>query len=149
MSRPNPMKGESEVTLDDGRTLKFAFDANAWIDIEEMSREELGEQLTMRQILERLSPKQDEEEPEPDLKFQRLIIWAGLRKHQPNITIREAGAVLVEAAQAMADALTGSMPQGEDEPRPVVDVDDEEGEAGTDADAGPILPAESGAGTTG
>lgn len=149
MSRPNPMKGESEVTLSDGRTLKFAFDANAWIDIEEMSREELGARLTMKQILDRLSPKEGEDEPEPDLKFQRLIIWAGLRKHQPEITIREAGAMLVEAAQAMADAVNGGMPQGEDEPRPAVDVDAEDEEAGTDADAGPILPAETGTGTTG
>jgi hypothetical protein len=41
------------------------------------------------------------------------MMFCGLQKHQPDITIEEAGEMLFEAASAMHKALTAGLPQGE------------------------------------
>lgn len=115
----NPLKGESSVTLEDGRTLTLAFDVNAWIDIEG----ELG--LETPEIIKAL---QNKENP-PGLKFQRIIIWGGLRKYHPEMTLRDAGEVMAEAAEAMAKGLQGGLPQAEE-----AIEEDEEAEAEAVAD---------------
>lgn len=109
----NPLKGEATVDLEDGRKLVLAFDVNAWIDIEE----EVG--MKTPEIIKAL---QDKDNP-PGLAFQRAIIWGGLRKHHPEMSIRDAGEIMVEAAEAMAKALNGGMPQ--EEPQ-IEDEEDEE-----------------------
>lgn len=97
----NPMKAETVVELDDGRTVTMVFDVNAWIDI--------GDQLGM-EVPEIIKVLQDEEKP-PSLKMQRVIIWGALRKHHPEMSLRDAGEILAEAAEAMSKALAGGMPQ--------------------------------------
>jgi hypothetical protein len=133
----NPINGVAEVVLGDGRTLKLAFDANAWVEVEEASGLEVPE------IIDKLTTGK------VSMKLQRTIMWAGFRKYHPEIGIEEAGALLFEAADAMQRALGGGMPQGEPEtPREESEFDDEdgEGEAGRDAEPGPPL-ASAGAGT--
>lgn len=108
----NPLKAESEVTLDDGRKLKFAFDLNAWIDIGEELGKLLGRDtdLTPDEIAKALA---DKDNP-PGLKFQRVMFWGGLRKYHPEMTIRDAGAVMAEAAPAMERAMSGGQPIAEE-----------------------------------
>jgi hypothetical protein len=120
----NPMKGEAEVALEDGRKLKFVFDVNAWIDV----CDELG--MEMDEVLAALRNK----EKPPGLKFQRVLIWGGLRKHHPEMTVRDAGEIMLEAASAMEKAMVGGMPQA-----------DEEG--GADPAEGPTKSRKAGAGT--
>lgn len=102
MSHPNPLKGEAEATLEDGRTLRLVFNANAWIAAEEV----LGK--TTPEILAEIASEK------ASLKTQRAIVWAGLRKHHPEIEIEEAGDLLVELAEAMSRGLTGGLPQAEE-----------------------------------
>lgn len=98
---PNPHKGESEIELSDGRKLTLAFNANAWIEAEE----QLGKPTP--DIVDELQSGR------ASLKTQRALMWAGLRKHHPEIDIAEAGEILLEAAQQMAKAINGGMPQEE------------------------------------
>jgi hypothetical protein len=119
----NPLKGEAEVTLDDGRKITMAFDVNAWIDI----GDELG--MEMPEILKALENK----EKPPGLKFQRVLFWGGLRKHHPEMTLRDAGELMVEAAGALEKAMLGGMPQAE--------------EGGGESSEGPTPRRKSGAGT--
>lgn len=96
---PNPMKGEAEVKLADGRTLRMAFDANAWCAIEEQLDKGTPE------ILEELQSGRAR------MKTQRAMMWGGLRKHHPEISVEEAGEILIEAAQQLSDAIEGGLPQ--------------------------------------
>lgn len=129
MADPNPMKGETEVELADGRKLKLVFNANAWIAAED----ELGKS-TPEIIAELQSGK-------ASLKTQRAVMYGGLRKYHPEVGLEEAGDILLEAAGEMAKALSGGLPQGEEEPPS--EFDDEE--AGSEAEPGPSVAA--GAGT--
>lgn len=97
----NPTKGETTVTLDDGRKLTFAFDVNAFIDISE----QLG--MKVPDIVKALSDKKNP----PDLAFQRAVFWGGLQKYHPEMSIRDAGEVMLEAAPAMARAMDAAMPK--------------------------------------
>lgn len=100
----NAMNGESEVRLADGRVLRVVFDVNTWIDV----CDQLG--MEMPQVLEAL---QDEENP-PGLKTQRVLFWASLQKHHPEMSLRDAGEIMVEAAEAMAKAISGGLPVAEE-----------------------------------
>lgn len=113
----DPTKGEVAVNLSDGRTVTLCFDINAFIDMSD----ELG--IDVPEIVKKL---QDKDNP-PSLKFQRVVMWGGLQKHQPDMSIRDAGEILVEASEAMAKSLGGAMRQ-------------DDGEAGNDADADPPKP---------
>jgi hypothetical protein len=126
----DPMKAETSVTLDDGRTLTFVFDLNAWIDIGEELGKERGKDLTPDEVTALLT---DKDNP-PGLKFQRVMIWGGLRKYHPEMSVRDAGEVMVEASQAMEKAMAGGMPK------------QKEGSAG-DADADPPKRRKRGTGT--
>jgi hypothetical protein len=107
----SPLKTEATIELDDGRRLTFAYDVNAWIDIgEELGKLQGGVDVELPEILKALS---DKENP-PSLKFQRVIVWGGLRKHHPEMTVRDAGAIMVEAAPAMERAMAGGLPQEEE-----------------------------------
>jgi hypothetical protein len=101
---PDATKAEQTVVLDDGRKLQFVYDVNSWIDISD----ELG--MEVPDIIAKLTDKANP----PSLKVQRVIIWGGLRKHHSEMSIRDAGEVMVEAAVAMEKALGGSLPQAEE-----------------------------------
>lgn len=121
---PDKTKGEATITLESGRELTFAFDVNAFIDI----ADEL--QMDVPEVLKLIG---DKDNP-PGLKAQRVIFWGGLQKHHPEMTIRDAGEVMLEAAPAMAKAMGAAMPKAD------------EG-AGEEADADPPKPRGRGTGT--
>lgn len=98
----NAMKGEATATLEDGRTIRLAFNTGAWIAAEEV----LGK--TTPEIIKEL------QSGNASLRTQRALFYGGLRKHHPEIEIEEAGDILMEAAEAMAAGLNGGMPQGEE-----------------------------------
>ncbi len=115
----NPIKGEVDAKLADGRTIKLLFDANAWIEAEEL----LGKPV--QDILDEISSGR------ASLKTQRAIIFGALREHHPEMTERDAGKVLIEAAEAMAKGIEGAMPPAE------AGAGAGDGEAGDDATAHP------------
>lgn len=100
----NPIRGEAKVTLADGRVLQIVYDLNAWIDLEQ----QLG--MKLPEIMETLK---DKDNP-PGLAFQRALFWAGLQKHHSEMTIRDAGEVMLEAAEPMAAAMEGGFPVEDD-----------------------------------
>jgi hypothetical protein len=100
---PNPHKGEGEVKLADGRTLKLAFNANAWIEAEDA----LGGKPMPDIVAELQSGR-------ASMKTQRALMWAGLRKHHPEISLEDAGELLIEAAEEMSKALAGGSPQAQE-----------------------------------
>jgi len=112
-----PTKGEFPVTMADGRKITLAFDVNAFIDI--------GDQLGMG-VPDVIKALGDKDNP-PGLKFQRAVMWGGLQKHHPEMTIRDAGEILVEASEAMQKSIDAAMPKGDEE-------------AGDDTDEGPQKP---------
>lgn len=106
----NPMKAEAVVDLEDGRQLTFVYDVNAWIDIGEEIGRMMGREADV-ELPEILKAMNDEDNP-PGLKFQRVLVWGGLRKHHPEMSVHDAGAIMIEAAPAMQRAITAGMPQG-------------------------------------
>lgn len=123
----NKVQGVIEAHISEGRTIKLVFDFNTWADAEA----ETG--LKLKQIVEGLKAGS------LSAVEQRALFWCAMREHQPEMTLRDAGRVLAECAEAMAEAVGASMPPDDDEL-----VDEEE--AGEDREAGPQLSA-SGAGT--
>lgn len=106
----NALKGEAAVDLEDGRKLTFCFDVNAWIDIGEELGKVRGKDFTPDEIIAAL---QDKKNP-PGLKLMRVMIWGGLRKYHPDMTIRDAGAIMAEAAPAMEAAMSNGLPVEEE-----------------------------------
>ena len=52
-------------------------------------------------------------------KYQRILVWASLQKHHPEITLEEAGEIMLESAEAemakaIADLGTSATPDPED-----------------------------------
>lgn len=121
----NPLKGEAEVKLDDGRTLKLVSNTSAWIAAERALREG-GAPKSTPEIIEELASGK------ASLETQRALIFGMLRKHHPEIDLEEAGELMVEAAQGMQQAMTDGLPKAE--------------EAGAESTPDPT-PPRSGAGT--
>jgi hypothetical protein len=115
----NPKKGEAEIELGDGRKITLCYNANAWIEAEEV----LGKPTP--DIIDELQGGR------ASMKTQRALMWAGLRKHHSEITLDDAGEMLIDAAEAMSRALNGGLP----EPEPEQPLDEEE--AGEEAEPGP------------
>ena len=124
----NAIKGVIEAHVSDGRTLKLVFDMNTWADAEEETGRSLQELMSGIQT-NSLSAK-----------HQRALFWCALKEHQPEITLRDAGSVFVELAEAMAKALEAALPAAAAEPT------GDGGEAGGDAAADP--PMKAGTGTS-
>lgn len=125
------MNGEASIELSDGRVLKTAFDVNTWID----ACDALG--MEMPELMDLLGAAEKSEKKEVPIKVARALMWASLQKHQPGMTLRDAGEVLIEATGGMMEALAASLPQ------------DEGGSASAEGDADPTKPptaAKSGAG---
>ncbi len=90
---PNPHKGETSVTLGDGRTLTLRRDFNALAEAEE----ELG--IRMDEIARRL------EQGGPVMKITRALFWGALRAHHPEITVVEAGEMLESDGERIGEAM--------------------------------------------
>lgn len=113
----NQVQGVIDAKLADGRTIKLLFDFNTWVEAEELTG------LDMKVLIDQLRTGSI------SAKNMRSLFWCAMKEHQPEITEREAGSILTEAASAMRDALGASMPQADEE------------EAGEDREAGPPLSA--------
>lgn len=119
----NQVQGVIDAKLADGRTIKLLFDFNTWVEAEELTG------LDMKVLIDQLRTGSI------SAKNMRSLFWCAMKEHQPEITEREAGSILTEAASAMRDALGASMPQADEE------------EAGEDRESGPPLSA-TGTGTS-
>jgi hypothetical protein len=101
----NAVKGEVEVPLEDGRKLKLVFDANAWCEIEDA----LGRNT--QDIIADLQAKP----PRAGVKVQRAIMWGGLRRYHPELSLEDAGDILIEASEALHKAIGSAMPEADAE----------------------------------
>jgi hypothetical protein len=95
--------GEKLYRADNGRDLRFYYDFDALVAVEEAAGR------SFKAVLE------DMARGETLLKDLRALIWAGLQKHQPEITLSQAGElVLTEGQQlgeSMREALVAAMPE--------------------------------------
>lgn len=98
----NLAQGVVEATLKSGAKVKMVFDMNTWADAEE----ETG--LTVHQLVEGLQNKT------LSAKHQRALFWCAVKEHQPDLTLREAGAMFIELAEALEKAMKASMPEPEE-----------------------------------
>lgn len=100
----NPLKGEAEVKLDDGRVLKLVSNTAAWIAAEVA----LERRVSTPEIIEEL------QSGKASLETQRALMYGMLRKHHPEIDLDESGELLIEAAAGMQAALGDGLPKGEE-----------------------------------
>lgn len=80
----NPLKGEVEFKAGE-KTYTLVFDNNAIVEVETM----LGRSIFG--IMDLMSDK-----TKVELGHIRALLWGGLRRHYPNVTIVEAGDILGE-----------------------------------------------------
>lgn len=116
----NPVKGEVSFVADERTyTLKFSIDAICALEAE-----------TSKGIIALTTDLQNPEKM--TITVARQILWAGLREHHPDITLKEAGeliplagglsAIMALTAQAMSSAFPrskepGSRPQKAGSPK--------------------------------
>ena len=95
----------------DGKDRPFLLDFNAWADLED----ELG--MDFFEIIGKF------QEGKPSIKLMRAILWAGFKQCDPDITVRDVGAMLsVSNLQEAADAITKAVEQHMPEPSKDVDI---------------------------
>jgi len=114
----NVVTGLIEVEVSDGRTIKLLFDFNTFVDAEEATG------LDVNELVEGLKNRT------LSARRQRAFFWCALREHQPEMTEREAGRLLVELADGLQKAMEAALPEAE--------------EAGEEAGAHPPRPAGTG-----
>ncbi|WP_136441634.1 GTA-gp10 family protein [Pacificoceanicola onchidii] len=103
----NPIRGKIDFDVD-GETYSLQYTANGMCELEDA----VG--CTAMAFLNKL-----ESAGEANLSFKdiRLLFWAGLQEHHPNMSVREAGALMTKAggiAAAMemtGKAVADSMPK--------------------------------------
>lgn len=103
----NAMRGEASFEVA-GKKLTLLFDANAFCDIED-ALSTPDNQVGMSEILEALQKGMN-------MKTFRAIFHGGLLAHHPEMTLRQAGAVISdlgfdEAAKHLGDAIRKAMPE--------------------------------------
>lgn len=119
----NKERGIFDIDVD-GKTLKMQFTANALCALEDASGKGA---VQFVQGLEKQAEAGDLR-----LASIRLLVWAGLKQHQPKISIEDAGNVidalgdLGTAMEKISAAFSASMP----------DADGKAPDAGKGADAG-------------
>lgn len=100
----NRERGTVTVEIDE-RSYTLVMDFNALCELEEVLSTP-GKERTIPEIIVQIQ--------KGGVRFTRAFIWAALREHHPEVTIKEAGALVTKAggplglAQQM-QALTGSM----------------------------------------
>ena len=107
----NPHRGE--VTLDTSeRTYKLSFSVNALCELEDA----LGK--SVREVVDELNATSDGP-ARISMKTLRVLIWAALIDHQPELTLTEAGKVTLNAdvnsiMEKVGAALSIAFPPAED-----------------------------------
>lgn len=97
MAYANPLKGQSTVPLSDGRVLTLTFDFDALSAAEEASG------LKVPEIFAELALES------PSLRVQRALIYGALVGNHPEITLKQAGQLLLDEAEAFEAAFARAM----------------------------------------
>ena len=134
----NRIKGDTPVTLKDGRTVTLLFDFDAMCEVEDLLDRPFAE------LLEEISPKFEvpgdpssrlvREGRAPRLKEARALVAAGLKRHHPEIALSEAGNLLLSDGEALFANITTAIESAFGDPDP------DGAEAGEDAGAHPPKP---------
>lgn len=97
----NPLKGEAELRLEDGRSFTLVIDFDGLIE---------AEQTYGKPMVHLLGDAQ-----QGFLGAQRAILYGGLRRHHPEVTLSEVGNILLaakgNAVQAISTAIDLAMPK--------------------------------------
>jgi hypothetical protein len=95
----NPLKGQARLPLSDGRELKLEYDFDGLIALEEAAG------MKMPQVYEALKAAEKSKDG-LSLRIQRAIIYGGLQMHHPEMTLKEAGNIILSEAGAFATAMS-------------------------------------------
>jgi hypothetical protein len=128
----NRIKGPAQLKLSDGRVLTLEYDFDGLIALEEAAGMKMPDVYAEMKALERSKAA-------PSMRLSRAIIYGALQQHHPEITLKEAGDLILretDAIQAAMKAFGGA--------HGPADGDDGEGSSASD-DADPP-PSEAGAG---
>lgn len=104
----NRAKGQFSFTAADGESYTLEYDVNALCEIEDKF------DAPIKDLQERLE--------QPSVRDLRVMLWAGLQKHHPEIDLKGAGALVLvqDAADALTQAMAAAMPKGGDSDDPRV-----------------------------
>lgn len=95
------MKIRGEVTLPNGMVMVMDF--NAMADFEEVTGTPLQSEMAKFN------------QANPSIKFLRVFYWAALKRHQPKITLEEAGDILGDYPEAFIELVEATFGEAEDE----------------------------------
>ena len=101
----NQVKGEATVRLGDGRELTLCLDFDALCAIEEVLDRPIVE---IFDELERAASAAKS----PRLGTVRALVYGGLRKHHPEITLTEAGDLVANNVSALSQGLSKAQAGG-------------------------------------
>jgi hypothetical protein len=87
----NPLKGEIDFTVGD-KTYVLCFPSNSLVEVEEVSGKDIVSVLT-------------EWQQSPAVAPLRTLLWGALRKHQPAISLFDAGDLVDEIGAARMEEL--------------------------------------------
>jgi hypothetical protein len=93
----NLLGGDAKVELSDGRVLHFAYDFDGMIALEEASGMKMS---AVQAELQRLSRTKEE----PSMRLTRAIIYGGLQQYHPEMTLKDAGEIILTETAAIARA---------------------------------------------
>ena len=114
--------GKITVTLSDGRKLIFEYDFDGLIALEEASGMKMPEVYAELQRLERTKGQ-------PAMRLMRAIIYGGLQTNHPELSLKDAGNLILNEADAINkafQALKGAHgPEGEEQEERGPAADDE------------------------
>lgn len=98
-------RNEGEATFEaDGQTWRLRFDFNAMADFEAE---------TGKNALQALEGMETGTASAQDI---RALVWAALRDGHPDVTLRQAGRLVVEGLQAFQKAAVSALPSPSDQP---------------------------------
>jgi hypothetical protein len=93
----NRIYGEARVVLEDGRELTLRFDFGALVEAEEAA--DAGTEELMRELAK----------GSPRLKTARAMLYGALRYHHSDLTLEDAGELLMSDGSAVSEALGEAM----------------------------------------
>lgn len=104
MTAINPMRGEAILEAGERKTLKIVFDVNAFCYAEERlgkSTDEIVDQVTKEFATWDRKNLEAGGTPRINATLTRVLLWAGLQKHQPGTHMVEAGEIMSDVGVAV------------------------------------------------
>jgi hypothetical protein len=95
----NRIYGEARCGLEDGRELTLRFDFGALVEAEEAA--DAGTEAMMKEL----------SKGGARLKVARAMLYGALRHHHPDLTLADAGDLLLTDANAVSEAMGNAMEQ--------------------------------------